>query len=226
MSDDGGVVCPYDLLGVTRDSTRREVRSAYFALARLAHPDRGGTDAQMRTVHAACEWILARVQAEVPDLEDAEAARTDFGEFLNTCSAYESFSDLFAREHGLPTFEELWRSRTDEHELDGAAHPGGYGAEMDNMPPRDVQDLPPPEDPKFAIETYCEPIALQISQTRSLSPNAPIDDYTFSSMLDFKLAHRGIVVPCEEPQDRDLTDETLAEFMRARRDESESMQRL
>jgi hypothetical protein len=59
---------PYGLLGVTSESTASDARKAYYALALLAHPDRGGNSDDMRAVHQAYRYVSNQ-------LVDADEAR-------------------------------------------------------------------------------------------------------------------------------------------------------
>ncbi|KAI3432534.1 hypothetical protein D9Q98_004083 [Chlorella vulgaris] len=73
---------PFDLLGVTYRASPEEVRRAYYTLACMCHPDRGGTDGEMRTVHNAYEYVMVNVRAnKTTRLEDLEQ---DFHEFCKT----------------------------------------------------------------------------------------------------------------------------------------------
>ena len=48
---------PYEILGVTRDADREEIRSAYLRLVQQVHPDAGGNDALFRTVQDAYDRL-------------------------------------------------------------------------------------------------------------------------------------------------------------------------
>jgi len=48
---------PFDVLGVSANSTREEVESAYKAKAAKCHPDKGGSNSDMVKVNAAYEAI-------------------------------------------------------------------------------------------------------------------------------------------------------------------------
>lgn len=54
-------VNPYELLGVTETSTKDEVRRAYYKLAMIVHPDKGGYAADMNVLHAAYEWVINHI---------------------------------------------------------------------------------------------------------------------------------------------------------------------
>lgn len=49
---------PYAVLGVTLTSSPNEVRRAYYSLALLVHPDKGGDADQMAVVQSAYAWIM------------------------------------------------------------------------------------------------------------------------------------------------------------------------
>lgn len=51
-------VNPYELLGVTETSPKEDVRRAYYRLAMIVHPDKGGYDKDMHILHSAYEWIM------------------------------------------------------------------------------------------------------------------------------------------------------------------------
>jgi DnaJ-like protein len=50
---------PYRALGISPDASTREVRARFHQLAMEAHPDRGGSAAEMRKINAAYERVLA-----------------------------------------------------------------------------------------------------------------------------------------------------------------------
>lgn len=115
---------PYELLGVTTNSTCQEVRKRYYALACLCHPDRGGSNDQMQILHNAYEYVMKQVALNTTkSYEDLEA---DFQDF---CAAQTStpppFVDIHAEAFNLPKFNELFELHTPEV-LDGAFDDGGY----------------------------------------------------------------------------------------------------
>jgi hypothetical protein len=54
---DMGMFDPFKILGVSADATQEEVRKAYKAAARKAHPDAGGSNEEMMKINAAYEAI-------------------------------------------------------------------------------------------------------------------------------------------------------------------------
>lgn len=58
-----GAVNWWDVLGVARDADRRAIENAFKALARVHHPDHGGTDAAFIRLRRAYEAGIAAVAA-------------------------------------------------------------------------------------------------------------------------------------------------------------------
>lgn len=68
------LIDPYGLLGATIDSTRAEVKQAYYALSLLVHPDKGGSAADMIVVHNAYKYVIGQLSEvnRTVTLEDLE----------------------------------------------------------------------------------------------------------------------------------------------------------
>lgn len=60
---------PYQALGVSPSASTREVRARFHHLALQAHPDRGGSAAEMRKLNAAYERVLASRAARLREGE-------------------------------------------------------------------------------------------------------------------------------------------------------------
>jgi hypothetical protein len=88
---------PYDLLGVSPYAPAGEVRRAYYQMALLAHPDKGGSAADMATVHAAYDYVIARSPkvALAPTAELAERAK-------NAAQEFKAFAESQRTEKILP----------------------------------------------------------------------------------------------------------------------------
>ena len=56
--------CPYAVLGVRDDAKPEEIRTAYRARLKLAHPDGGGSRGELETVIRAFRACLALVRIE------------------------------------------------------------------------------------------------------------------------------------------------------------------
>jgi DnaJ-class molecular chaperone len=53
----------YKVLGIFPGASKREIKNAYRRAARKAHPDKGGSDAEMKRVNAAYKKALAAAKA-------------------------------------------------------------------------------------------------------------------------------------------------------------------
>jgi hypothetical protein len=71
---------PYLALGVSPEASTREVRARFHQLAMQAHPDHGGSPAEMRKLNAAYERVIAsraaRVREGQPEEVVARGSRT------------------------------------------------------------------------------------------------------------------------------------------------------
>ena len=56
------LINPYKLLGVTTNSTISELKKAYYQLALLCHPDKGGNNDDMRVVHQSYKYIKRQME--------------------------------------------------------------------------------------------------------------------------------------------------------------------
>ena len=96
-------VNPYELLGVTIDSTTREVRKAYYKLSLLCHPDKGGSGEDMTCLHTAYIYVMEQIgfSEGKQKLEDIEK---DFKEYFEK------------NKIEVPPFYEIWE-RSEEAEF-------------------------------------------------------------------------------------------------------------
>lgn len=172
------VLNPYDLLGATPNSTCQEVRKRYYALACLCHPDRGGTNDQMQTLHNAYQYVIRQVALNTTTTyEDLEA---DFADFCASQTARPPpFVDIHADAFNLPRFNELFDLRP-TGEVDGAFADGGYPicaseVTLDYAPVETV------EVPAFTTEVVMykepQPITMPRGMLRDLT-NVAITDFS------------------------------------------------
>lgn len=97
------LIQPFELLGVATNSSVQEVRKAYYRLALLCHPDKGGDPKDMRMVQDAYEWIMAQIEGVDSDYtyEDAQQEFDDFIAAQNKSSSVPPFSDIVLEANGL-----------------------------------------------------------------------------------------------------------------------------
>lgn len=98
------LIQPYELLGVATNSTPKEVRKAYYQLALLCHPDKGGDPKDMHMIHYAYEWVMKQIEG-VDTSYTYEKAQQEFDDFIaaqnKQASSLPSFTDILLESNGL-----------------------------------------------------------------------------------------------------------------------------
>lgn len=120
---------PYELLGLTIDSTKKECKKKYYELALLCHPDKGGSQNDMIIIHNAYKYVMEQLefQENVITHDDIEK---DFKKYFNKNikkppSFYEIWSGTDEAKN-LRKFNQNWEKQNtnNEHLI------GGYGKFM------------------------------------------------------------------------------------------------
>jgi len=96
------LINPYLLLGLTVNSSLADVKKAYYGLALLLHPDKGGSAQDMIVLCKAYNYIKKQIQMNVDKSEmDMEKLEKEFESFCKE------------QENRPPTFTEIYKE-TDE----------------------------------------------------------------------------------------------------------------
>lgn len=175
-----GCLNPFDLLGVTPNSSCADVRKRYYALACLCHPDRGGTNEQMQTLHNAYQYVVQQVALNREcTLEDLEA---DFAAFCESqTSAPPAFVDIHAEAFNLPRFNELFQLHRDNQDVDAAFEDGGYATVPSDITPEYSPEIPQAPIDHFdaQVVVYKEPcpLVMPVQMLRDLT-NTKKDDFS------------------------------------------------
>lgn len=84
------MIDPYELLGVTIYSTLKEVKTSFYNLSLILHPDRGGTCEEMIVLQSSYDWIKNQ-------LTNVENNKKDYQELLESYSSsnIKTFSEIF-----------------------------------------------------------------------------------------------------------------------------------
>lgn len=221
---------PYDLLGVTVATPLDDIKKAYYQMALLVHPDKGGSHEDMMTVHCAYKFILHEVQSIQLDVTVEKLEQ----EFQNFCKlqtdAVPIFQDIYAEAFDLPKFNQYF----DAHACD-VSKPfveEGYGdlmdpSQYDNTTPYNDVETQCPIQTFQAVQVYQDPAEVETHPlVADLNPTRP---ETFTTTLnkhmvmsDYKEAytpstHNGeldAVVPCldkymEERKQSDYQDDKV-----------------
>tara|TARA_B100000214_G_scaffold274342_1_gene204497 strand:- start:9197 stop:9799 length:603 start_codon:yes stop_codon:yes gene_type:complete len=80
---------PYEILGVSRDSTDSEIKKAYRKLAAKHHPDRGGSEQQFKKINEAYSLISTEEKRQEQEYSHADIFGDIFSNFGDV------FQDLF-----------------------------------------------------------------------------------------------------------------------------------
>lgn len=180
------VINPYDLLGVTPNATCQEARKRYYALACLCHPDRGGTNEQMQTLHNAYRYVINQLSLNrTLTFEELEA---DFAAFCDSqTSKPPPFSDIYAEAFNLPRFNELYElHKTDE--VDGAFAEGGYEV----CPSEITADATYNPVETHTIEPFSTQLVLYEEPSPLIMPAAMVRDLTTPHLADFSCVVGGV----------------------------------
>ena len=94
---------PFNLLGVTINSSHKEVRRAYYKLSLLCHPDKGGSKDDMIMLHNAYNYVMEQIEFSEKK-EMLENVKEDFKNFFEK------------NKTDIPPFYELWE-RSEEAEF-------------------------------------------------------------------------------------------------------------
>lgn len=207
-------VHPYDLLGVSVDSTPAEARSAYYQLALLMHPDKGGSAADMRVLHAAYTYVVKQLEGvnRTRTLEDMEA---EFEEFCREQKENGDPRGLFQRMCDFPEevkareyFNRAWDASTTAVWSASAAR--GYGDEIEKDAAMGTFTEPDPIT--MQITHYIEPSAYD--RGRGIDPDPDAADFSAQlgnmSLSDYKDAFTAKVFDGPMPPERTF-EEILAE---------------
>lgn len=93
-----GFVNPYNLLGITIDSSVKELRKNYYELALVCHPDKGGDAKDMIVLHRA--YLYCKQQ-----LEHAEENK------ISMDDAQKEFDNFFhSNKDSIPGYQEIWKN--------------------------------------------------------------------------------------------------------------------
>lgn len=110
------LINPFELLGVTPESKMSDVKSAYYNLSLICHPDKGGNASEFDVVHNAYMWVKHQLESRVENTEEAYATLEN--EFKVFCDEQKSKP---------PTFHQIFVENNEEakrfHQMfEAAAH--------------------------------------------------------------------------------------------------------
>lgn len=97
------IVQPFELLGVTINSSLQDVRKSYYQLALVCHPDKGGDPQDMQILHDAYVWVTHQLCLANENEKTYEQAQKEFDDFVatNFSSNIPSFTDVVLETHDI-----------------------------------------------------------------------------------------------------------------------------
>jgi hypothetical protein len=187
---------PYELLGVTIDSPKDDIKKIYYQLSLLAHPDKGGNNDDMITLKKAYDFVIKEINNinNTVTIEDLEQNFKDF------CSTQENkvpmFQDIYAEAFDLFKFNDYFEA-TEKTELIGGSILGGYGNIMEksslSLEYKDIESGSSLKHQFVELTEYKAPQETQVCQNLlDLTIKGPINNYTLDTgglhMSDYKQA--------------------------------------
>jgi DnaJ-class molecular chaperone len=183
---------PYELLGVTIDTSKDDIKKIYYQLSLLAHPDKGGNNDDMITLKKAYDFVMKEINNinNTVTVEDLEKTFKDF------CSTQENkvpmFQDIYAETFDLIKFNDYFAGR--DSELLAGSIEGGYGNMMEqstnNLEYKDIE-AGSIQYQFTGLTEYKAPQESKVFQNLlDYTQKGPVDDYTLDTgglhMSDYK----------------------------------------
>lgn len=143
------LINPFALLGVTTNSTFSELKRNYYNMALLCHPDKGGSNDDMITLHKAYNYCKEQLQSQEEKETTYQQLEYEFAEFCKKQEAQPppSFSAIYEETNDWikdfnNTFDQLNIETNQNPETNSAYNPFefGYGELMDTS--EDISQLP------------------------------------------------------------------------------------
>jgi len=199
---------PYELLGVTIDTPKDDIKKIYYQLSLLAHPDKGGNSDDMITLKKAYDFVMREIK-NINTSVTVEELETTFKEFCKTQeSSVPLFQDIYAEAFNVEKFNDYFDKHNNETKLSGPFLEGGYGDMMDNsgfgnntntnFEYKNIEVGEVTHQFTTTLAEYRAPKEMQVQQhLMDYSRKEPIDDYSLDvgglHMSDYKSAFTVVV---------------------------------
>lgn len=197
---------PYELLGVTIDTPKDDIKKIYYQLSLLTHPDKGGNNDDMIALKKAYDFVMREIK-NINNSVTIEDLETSFKEFCKTQeNSVPLFQDIYAEAFNIEKFNDYFDKHNDidkNNAIGISANflSGGYGDMMEksdlNQKTSEYKDIDfnTPITYQFTntLAEYKAPKEMQVQQhLMDYSRKEPIDDYSLDigglCMTDYKSA--------------------------------------
>lgn len=218
---------PYELLGVTIESSPSDVRKAFYELAKIMHPDKGGTSSDMDALYKAYCYVHQQVVSVNRDAT-VDTLQEEFDTF---CKLQKDSPPPFVDIHNdwAEEFSKAWSQTTPRW---NSSEQVGYG---DLMAPSEYQDDGSVQPVSFAdteaipvkhtfgqqLVQYTEPLAFGCfgddTFTQQTENGGMMSDYREAFMDAPSNMHDNVT-------ERQLTDEALQDLLSDRKHLQDSLE--
>lgn len=120
---------PYDLLGVTIESTSKECRKKYYKLSLLCHPDKGGSKNDMVILHNAYRYVMKQLEYKETSKTQEEVEEDFKSYFRHSMEKPPSFYEIWCDTDEAKNLSRFNLKFEQESRYDGPFS-SGYGAMM------------------------------------------------------------------------------------------------
>ena len=128
------LINPYKLLGVTINSSLKELKKSYYNYSLICHPDRGGNSNDMIIVHNAYQYVKEQIEFSL-NKENLENVEDDFKNyFKNNYRKPPNFYEIWLESEEakfLKNFNNEFEKNKNEIQQNNIFSSGGYGSLMD-----------------------------------------------------------------------------------------------
>lgn len=218
------LINPYELLGVTINSSLNEVRKAYYNLALYCHPDKGGIVTDMIVVCKAYKYVKEQIKLNVSEEKmNMEVLEKEFSEF---CKSQEMKSPTFGEiyketntENFLAKFNEKFITEEKKEDISyiDPFIENGYGQYMENQEKETEYKVnecisrdPIKHEFKNELIIYKEPCNTPTSFTHQPLNVKKIDDYSHKcgglQMFDYMKSYSRELQPDIELKEQSYDD--------------------
>ena len=181
---------PYDFLGISINSTIKELKKKYFELALICHPDKGGSKDDMIFLNKSYKYIYRQLEGintkvTYEDLEES---------FMKFCKEQEDIPCEFSEIYD--NFRKTFNENFDKINLDNKdPNLDGYGKYMleSNLDTTDYSEIKKKDEgknieiPKFEIIEYSSPQSFEKSIFSNIKIKK-IKDFSIENGTDYMKA--------------------------------------
>lgn len=186
---------PFGLFGVTTESTLKELKEKYYALALLCHPDKGGSKEEITIIIQSYKFV--KEQLEFKSNKTYEELEKEFNEFIKS-----------QEEIPLPScseiLDEMFERSLKEIPDNNCFRNQGYGHLMDQGPREEKEISKNTNSFSRDIVVYEEPKPSPYYIDNNLDFTIEkVDDFSTEKMHDYFLAF------CKPEQLKELNEENV-----------------